>query len=177
FRRDPWPRREWSTTGCPCGARAGCGLRRPRPLPTLRARAGSAGERRGRGSARSGSSLDNRGRGPPPPEVGDEVVEEPVVLRPPEEEDRRSVALQGVEVRGDEHLVVASEDRVVHRRAVVPELDAWDPEQRLEMVEGRPDPVPKGTSESFLGVAFGDVAGLGVRQRDPDAAPGVGLLD
>ncbi len=71
--------------------------------------------------------------------------------------ERCSVALQGVRMGCHEHLVVSSENRVVHPGLVEPQIDAFHAMERLKVVEGRTDTIRQSSSETFLLVTFGDI--------------------
>jgi hypothetical protein len=72
------------------------------------------------------------------------------------------------QVRGDDHLVVEAEHRVVEVHGVQPDLDAGGVEERVEEVQRVADASGQGAAHLLEVVAFGDVWAVGVGEGEPD---------
>src|SRR5438128_1761501 len=86
--------------------------------------------RSGRRDSRRGSSAPcwrgyRNGCGPHIFEMGQEVLEDAILVTPAKVEQRRQATGPSVEMWRHEHLVVEAEDRVVHGHGVHPKLDAY----------------------------------------------------
>lgn len=103
------------------------------------------------------------------------VREDPVVTAATQLQEWSEVALQPVHVWCHEHLIVPSEDGVVQRRLVVPEIDPIDAVQRSEVVKGGTDPVRERPTELLLLIPAGHRRRIGIGQGDPYLAPLAGL--
>jgi hypothetical protein len=112
------------------------------------------------------------GRRPDVLDVGEVVGEDAVLLPAVQVEERREAPGPTVHVRGHEHVVVETEDRVVHGRVVVAKLGAVAVTERIEVVERRADPGTERTAEALLLVASSDVRGVRVGNGDPNRAAG-----
>lgn len=85
-------------------------------------------------------------------------------------QQRGELAWASEQVRGDEHLVVEPDDRVVHRRLVQAQLDPVALVERLEVEDRRSDARSQSAVEAFFGVALCDMGAVGVGERDADLA-------
>jgi hypothetical protein len=86
------------------------------------------------------------------------------------------VAAGAVQVRGDDHLVVEAEHRVVQMHRVQPDLNTFDVVEGFAEVEGVADAARQGAADLLQGVTFDHVRTVRVGERQPDACPRGGLV-
>ena len=86
--------------------------------------------------------------------------------------------MRAEQVRGDEHLIVESEDRVVEVDSMEAEMDVDEPVELSEPLQRDADSARQGSAELLQVVAFAHVLAIGICDSDADAgAVGGGLPD